>query len=396
MVNTPYSQALDDKLWNAVGADYEQDYEYEELLAHLNSREFFRSFSDRLLTFYNGVLESDFDADSAAKDLLRRGKERGISFNRNTVRSWFSGDREPKKGDSDRNRLFGIAFALELTPEDTERLFHKVFLDKAFNRRNPVEFIYLYCLSARKPFGTAEEMISKLISSESAESADMTMLTQYMDAYAQVDRSEAEVLDFILHHPHNFALNNTTAKKYLKTLLDDILGSSDKVGLAEQDFDLRRAEYLSSATASGSEGRNTKSVDFMLYVIKGQDVVKRDDASADVRDLFPREISNQFPDKQSFALNNPSSYILRKEIILLYFYWYWVQVRIQSDREGDYDEFVDELNDVLFECGYSPLYIGNPYDWLFMYCAAAGSMNTGTCPTDIFRGILDTEYIVAS
>lgn len=31
--------------------------------------------------------------------------------------------------------------------------------------------------------------------------------------------------------------------------------------------------------------------------------------------------------------------------------------------------FFDESKSLLEECGYSGLYVGNPYDWLFLYCS---------------------------
>ena len=106
-----------------------------------------------------------------------------------------------------------------------------------------------------------------------------------------------------------------------------------------------------------------------------------------VRSKLPRkEINNQFPDKQSLSMENPSSYMLRKDIILLYFYDYWTRDYLSRQNIGDYDGFVDELNDILYECGFSPLYIGNPYDWLFLYCCACAVGDY--TPLDKFRSIL--------
>ncbi|MCR5088482.1 MAG: hypothetical protein K6C08_03080, partial [Oscillospiraceae bacterium] len=73
----------------------------------------------------------------------------------------------------------------------------------------------------------------------------------------------------------------------------------------------------------------------------------------------------------------------------LYFYWYWVKDILKEYPEGDDENFVTELNNILYTCGYGPLYYGNPYDWLFLYCSAC--KDNGTSPLDVFRGILAND-----
>ena len=48
------------------------------------------------------------------------------------------------------------------------------------------------------------------------------------------------------------------------------------------------------------------------------------------------------------------------------------------------------MRGVLLECGFSPLYAGNPYDCLFLYCSACyseGNIN----PLDVYRELLSYE-----
>ena len=40
------------------------------------------------------------------------------------------------------------------------------------------------------------------------------------------------------------------------------------------------------------------------------------------------------------------------------------------------------MNAVLNECGFSELYMGNPFDWMFLYCTLEDN------PLDTFRGLL--------
>ena len=82
------------------------------------------------------------------------------------------------------------------------------------------------------------------------------------------------------------------------------------------------------------------------------------------------------------SLKNQHTYEeIRKIIILLYSYSVWYRVQYKGELY-DFDEYVDDLNNVLFESNMPTLYAGNPFDWLFMACSAADR------PLDMFRGIL--------
>lgn len=50
-------------------------------------------------------------------------------------------------------------------------------------------------------------------------------------------------------------------------------------------------------------------------------------------------------------------------LILLKFYAFF--------SAAPYDNFVAETDDMLCSCGYSPLHMRNPFDWISMHCAAA-------------------------
>lgn len=388
-ITSEYSLMLENDMWVAVGNDYDKEYDFNELLGKINRTDFFRPFSERLLTFYNEILRSSYTAYEAISDLQRRTKQKNIPLSRNSIANWFSGKTVPKYGDNDRRNMFALAFALELDCEKTERLFHKVFLDKAFNKRNAHEFIFLYCICNRKSLSEADNLISQLNSTnEIVLAGDRTERTQFLTDAARRDVGERELLNFMSSHQHNFSLNNTAAKKHRQVLLDKLAGNADRAGLARQEYEHRRAELADEKDALGFEKRDPTSVDFLMYIITDADFVRKGyNEILSIRDKFPRkEISNQFPNKQTLSQKEPSSYVLRKDIILLYFYSYWVTDYLKDQNIGDYDGFVAELNDIMFDCGFSPLYIGNPYDWLILYCSACSGEDCN--PLDIFRGIL--------
>ena len=96
---------------------------------------------------------------------------------------------------------------------------------------------------------------------------------------------------------------------------------------------------------------------------------------------LPKEIKTNFPTSPALD-KNPSNEQLRKMIILLFSYTFWYQVQTR-ETEDVCDWYIDQLDDLLSNIGYPPMYFGNPYDWLFLACT------TMERPLDAFRSILD-------
>ena len=104
---------------------------------------------------------------------------------------------------------------------------------------------------------------------------------------------------------------------------------------------------------------------------------------------LPKEIKSRFPEATSLGKKNIGSEELRKVIILLFSYVYWFNIQC-SDEDLNYNDYEDQLNDLLLNCGFSNMYYGNPYDWLFMYCTVLGSNpENRMLPLDTFREIIE-------
>ena len=96
---------------------------------------------------------------------------------------------------------------------------------------------------------------------------------------------------------------------------------------------------------------------------------------------MPKEIKNRFPEAATLSKKEPTYEELRKLIILLFSYVYWYKIQ-KSDTAPMIDDYISEVNVYLTDSGLSPIYYGNPYDWLFLYCSLADR------PLDTFRGLL--------
>lgn len=338
----------------------------------------FRPFSERLLAFINEKTGTSMEPDEAARFLFRKINSRGMPKSRNAVKGWFNAS-APQYGDTDRESIYIISFALDLTVEETAKLFNKVHLDNAFNLRNPREFIYLYCIHSGKSYAEAQQLVAAATTSEDAEN-DHTVLTTNIGEFALSADDNADIIDFVFQHPGNFSHDHRTAMKTLERLKGELQGSDEKPGLAQQEYE----QFQDNKTAYGN---SKKSLDFVLKMLNGGERSIEGATFPTIKNVFVRkEITTNFPNSETFANPNPSSYILRKELILLYFYWYWVKVRLYRGG-GSFDGFIAETNSMLSDCGFQPLYVGNPYDCLFMYCAACHS-DEGDNPLVVYRDLL--------
>ena len=390
-----YTQEMYEDLINAAEEGYDAECDYSMLVEQINSPDFFEPFSERLRRYLSKRMQIEYSPDEAYQFLFNAMNEAGTNPTRNTIKNWLNvsgssgGHFGPNMGDAGRESMFQVAFSLGLNASKTEDYFHRVYLDKAFNARNPKEFIYFYCLQREKSYTEAKDLATeaeKYLPSSSASSSGTA--TVMMKQVAKIAKDDEELLTYIREHAFNFTGKSKTAQDILDWLKRDLCGGNEQIGLAEQEYLAYKADDM-----TGSEGRNPHSVDFVLAMAEkgplmiGESI--RDPNAKKVRDILTRkEISNQFPNANTIS-HPDSSYIMRKNIILLYFYWYWVKDILKEYPEGDDESFVTELNSYLFKCGYSPLYYGNPYDWVFLYCSAC--KDNGISPLDVFRGILATD-----
>ena len=116
---------------------------------------------------------------------------------------------------------------------------------------------------------------------------------------------------------------------------------------------------------------------------------------------LPDIVKLNFPSKKTFSkiLNRSQSEMstsydsIRKCLILLKFYHFWVTLELmmdsgnaaensQSDYADYFDDFCEEMAQLLEECGYEELYERNPYDWIFLWAS------TTEQPLESFRRVM--------
>lgn len=349
--------------------DYNEDY--SSLIEKLNSENAFRAFGDGLL-FFLQKQNPELTADAAIKYIEKVCLETGVSTkdiaSANTLANWFKGGPRPKKGEDSRRSMFALAFALQLTPSGTADLFHKVYLDRAFDYRNANEVVYYFCLSNKKSWNDAARLISSLKESEISVD-DNTVYTSQIKTDIETLKDETALVEYISRHGHNLAKKNVTSTNTIKKLLLDANNKAKEESELEEYTDRFRGydktsnnftyEVITNLCVTGDKGTKTLFKNARL----------------------PKEIKNRFPEAVTLSKKDPTYEELRKLIILLFSYCYWYDVQ-QKNEVIELDDYIEEINVHLNESGLSLMYYGNPYDWMFLYCALSER------PLDTLRGLL--------
>ena len=296
--------------WDAFD-DYNEDY--TELIDVLNSEDSFRSFGDGLLTFLKKS-KPELIAETAIKYIGELCAKNGVSVGDiasiNTLKSWFKDGPRPKKSEDSRDAMFALAFALEFTPDETVELFHKVYLDRAFNFRNEKELVYYFCLANGKTWADAKKTIAAI--EHDVDGNDATLHTAAIQTDVDKFSNESELLAYIKTHRHNMDLNNVTAKK----CLDKLINQAKECATKESELPEHEGQF------DGAWKREkTVSINFMYALITDMSPsVKKGTTTVFKNARLPKEIKNRFPEAGSFSEKEPTYESIRKMIVMLFSY----------------------------------------------------------------------------
>ena len=423
-----------DEFWNMY---YDDNDDYEDIIDYLNEAKNFRTFDAGLTEFIkkHGYVEKEGLSDEVCLKqrvnfLKQKLKEKNIHFVDVTLKNHFEGQIRPEVIESNRKNIFKLCFAMDLDVDETTAFFNKIYFDRTFNVKNIDELVYYFCIKNKKSFNYAEELIEKIkkmLAEDCSDILDEIVYTSAIHEKTDFFTEEAELIRYVLENKNAFNRYNTTAIRELNQLLDRIQGKKEdkkiltriqkanvitsqdyedikKCGLVVQDIfknyahdiikpknneDDEDKEKNKARKDSIIKNLSVHSIDFMLFVIYSSNKpVGNSDYSFKNDAKLLNIIKNNFPAKSKFSRvkKDPhySSDALRKMLILLEFYAFCFDASETEDEYFDFfDDFKEQMNDILDSCGMGPLYIGNPYDWLFLYCAKC------TNPLDVFRSIIN-------
>ena len=372
-MESTYTSGLENEFWNMLYQLDECD-DYSIAIDFLNSRENFQPFGARLVAFIANKLDlPSTDSETVRNAIKEKCSESGVDISEigsyNTLHNWFEKDIRPKKSIASRRAMFALAFVLGLPVDETKDLFHKIYLDRAFNYRDEKEVIYYFCLKNNKTWAVAARLIAESDDS-SKDYSDKTQLTNAIADSVDSFQTEQDLLDYIRRNGHNFQKNSIKAKEIFNRYLNDAKR------FAKEEISNSYAREIYS-------GKWTEMTNNALYeIITGKSITGNKGTKTVFNNAtLPKEIKNRFPEAATFGKKDTTSEEYRKAIILLFSYGFWYQIQ-SLNADYDIDDYTDELNNLLVACNYPDLYFGNPFDWMFLLCAQDER------PLDMFREII--------
>ena len=373
----------------------------------------FRTFSEGLtkLIHKNGFRGNVDSVSEKADYLYKKCIESGTNITvKATVKKWFSGT-FPNYSNKSREYMHEICFALNAPLEDVYWFFSHVYFERAFNCHIVKEAVYYYSFKKGYSFAKAKELIKhvdEIVSNQNID--DTTVFTS--DIKDELDRinTDTDLFEYFVKNGGRFKSWNKKAFEVINAFTDSFI---DRKGIRDDKKEIDKLKKLKNYSKPQINTKNCSlvikellhdnsaelvysdhfkkkhidSIDFMLYgILFYPSGIKRD---ADA----PQIVKCSFPNKEDFSkfLKNhdtSTSYdAVRKILVLFKFYDFWCRVKLEEiiiPKDYDkFDLFVQEMKDLLLECGYEELYWGNPYDWMFLYSSRTDS------PLDTFRGMLD-------
>lgn len=399
-----YTRAMNDELnrfANTIQND-ENDFfgESDLLLALWKRKEQWRGFGEGLselmtMTGYTGGQ----DVDEKTAYIISALNNIGVEISKATVKDWFSGKRSPSVSDErSREKMFQLCFALHADKKQSEWFLNNVYLSRGFDYHRYEELIYEFCISRGLPYNEAEEMLGQIDLSAGSECSQGKFTRDIVDETRDFTE-KAQLVDYINANAADFVKWNKSACREIKRLMKELQNEEcrdrdEKVrDLLMQDNESAKKNtdgcsllvrwivknYLYSAETLYKDffkDVQLYSTDFLLNTILGttDGIDKKDDNTVDI----PSAVKLAFPSKKNFSdiLDDSKkvSYItVRKALVFIKFVQFWCSQSVEPIGEYTKEElsevFFDESKSLLEECGYSGLYVGNPYDWLFLYCS---------------------------
>ncbi len=331
----------------------------------------FRPFQDSLSEFmkqygYQGDIN---DLQAKINDMKQRFKEAKIPMHRH-IDKWFKGEKEIS-----RETAFKICIALKLNCEQSEMFFRKVMLERGFDYHNIKEAIYYFGIKKQMKYDEIEEMIHKVpkVSNQNQlQSNTQLVYTAIIKKAIDQFENKEQLIQYLCENQEQFTYNNVSATLYIQKLWEMI---ANELGYANQELAIDHQIYETKQRSN-----------FKIYeqiIGYDQETMKKIKGDRSLSPLFKNNdmihpyVSKIFPSRQTLENILRGEHVeyegIRKMLIFLLFYKFWVMKKIKKQNDTYYKEEDDEIrcmnmiNKYLVELGYPTLYIGNPYDWLFMW-----------------------------
>ena len=369
----------------------EDDDFIEELI---QAARLFRPFSAAMDEFlrehgYDGRPD-DADAKTA---MVRAAFEKAMIPPPREIRRWFTADQPIV-----RETAFQICFAFGLDGIGTDAFFQRVFArERSFDCHRVQEAIYYFCLNNGYGWADAQEMTARIPQPGKKEAGTTVVYTDSIVRELNRLTTKEELVGWLRENSGLFNTNNATAYRMIREMWDQAAGENGLLIREHRRFYAASEDPATDKTqelTAGPEGVRLWDAYLAIFQLD-RDRVSRLEADRSIKPILKNlhaAVQDSFPDRQGMTLILKDAHVsyerVRKWLILLLFYTWWARRALAAGdyiaKEDDGKRFLAFTDHALTEAGYPELYVGNPYDWIFMYCAQDQE------PLSLFRGIWNT------
>lgn len=314
---------------------------------------------------YLGADIVEADVEGILKELKERYQRRMGKAVPKTVKEWVRGT---TPGTENRRNNYELCYALEMDINDTAVFFIKNFLSIPYNYKDSIDAIFFYCILNNKTYDVVKNMIEK---------ADMFIPRDNVMAdtveigrnIAEID-SDEEFLNYISEHCYNNEQQFQVARNKIKELVDEIKKTLADAANEDRTIKLNEDRMINLIVDNIFGFSYQKNIKINLSDSKSKDSFKY------VRDTkLPKKFVKSIPRNGvlgDILKGKEETYeTLRKTLVILYFYnfFYDIENTDEDDIRNNALDFYEEINQVLFECGFAQIYVRHPFDYLMIFCA---------------------------
>lgn len=334
----------------------------------------------------------DIDDHKTIRRIIKeRYKKRGLSLTdreRKRFDSWIKEKNvpDPAKG---KDIIYELCIILDMTLEETINFIRKKLFTIPFNFKDKTDMVYYYGIKNSRGIPSIRKMLDTINQTNDVENYIETIEIQKSIDMIETDEEFIEYVENNCYSKeqmyisaHNFIISEF--KDIRKKLQRDYNGyieenkeekEADNEYVIEQIFDINFSDY---------------------YVESSRKNIKNE---LEKYERIPKRFKTSLPKPQiiSDVLNNKyhAYETLRKTVIILRFFNIFnmfsggMKDGNKNDIYPDCEDFRVEINTELYEIGFAPIYIRDPFDWLIMHCAHS------QYPIDKFQGLMRQAFNIS-
>lgn len=405
------------------------DFENQEVPGkeYIEALECASPFADKLKewTVHSGYAGDPLDWKEIRSYIIQRLQQEEIIRDEKKQKAWMNNLRNwlvPQKGQlapkmpGEREAVYQLCFALGLNAYESGEFFVKGYLEWPYGFKNLWETVYYYCLNNHLRYADAERLYQMVNAIPMQPDFGTTTDTAVIGKAVSEIHDDQSFMEYVQQNRWVFELQSQSSKNKINQLVElckpyaakerNTFNFSDRLeAVAKRDDDVERddgKEINKKFLIPPVVEAKVNSMEALLNIIYGHNIredwsdrdAKLNGKPITLKDThFPKLIRDRMlysPMQISDIENNPKpDSVARSALILFNFYFFFMAAKAHH-RENDmdlFDEFVDETDGILLECGYGQLYWKNPYDWMIGYCARA------TDPVEELRNLI-CEFFV--